>query len=283
MEETPEFLRWAIERPCPLRDHDDWQDPERTERQLRALREYGSAVLDNRIFEGVCVHADAQATTPETPRGFLADEILWSYGGEVQITSACGPCRANVLSQSRPGALAGCYGWFVAPDMDLPRAIERAVADLELESSIREQFLPTQPTWYGLWMDSPLRPGQVALLSRLIRGVADELTETNQDLDLLIQALETAMRFEFPLHVTLSPRGIADATSWTVASHCPRCKAEMPANVRACRVCGKTGHAAPPRRRNVRGQRPYRALADFLGADFVEPFFQRYAQREHFS
>src|SRR3954466_13708392 len=89
---TPEFLVWAIERHCPLRQIAGFADPERTERHLRALRAYSDASAQGRIFEGICVEADANPSQRYATCGFRVEEALTLYGGLESAATACGEC-----------------------------------------------------------------------------------------------------------------------------------------------------------------------------------------------
>src|SRR4051812_1220258 len=108
---TPEFLVWAIERRCPLRQIAGFEDPERAERHLRTLRAYSVAAANGRVFEGICVAAD----DPPELRGFRVEEALTLYGGLEAAAAACRDCPANALNQANPDSLAGCFGMVPIP------------------------------------------------------------------------------------------------------------------------------------------------------------------------
>ena len=64
-----------------------------------------------------------------------------------------------------------------------------------------------------------------------------------------LKALEAAVRWELPVHVSLAPLGHTDFGMYTVFPHCPRCKANAPVGrwkesytkePHECRVCGHT-------------------------------------------
>src|SRR5699024_10909614 len=107
---TPEFLVWALARPCELRQIDRWEEPERTERHLRAGRELGIDRAKGRC-QGEWSYDDRRS-----PRlSFNIAEALSIYGGPEAAEAACGGCPVNVLAQLQPNSLAGCYGEFPVP------------------------------------------------------------------------------------------------------------------------------------------------------------------------
>jgi hypothetical protein len=281
MTDTPEFVRWAIERPCPLRDVDHWQDPERTERQLRALRAYSEAVAEDRVFEGICVEPAASRGLCDLAavKGFRAAEILDTYGGGQFVESQCGDCPANGKKVHQRDALAGCYGLFELDTLSggtFRQDVDSVIAQLGIDEEYRAAFQSTTPRWYGFWINSPLAVAQVRLLLQIFSALAEFRADYAERLRDFLSALQASLDAHLPLHVTLVPRGHADASIWTTASHCPRCKAAQAAWVHRCGACGQMGHANPPRKRRARGDRPYWPLQSFLGRDNVEPFLQRY-------
>src|SRR5687768_8493377 len=116
--DTPEFLVWALEYSCPIRESMDGSDPERTERQLRAARAVSDARREGRVFEGLCV---------DPPDGFWIEEALSIYGGLAATERACGNCPANAAAQIAPASLAGCFG--IVPLWPGERDIHAAVED----------------------------------------------------------------------------------------------------------------------------------------------------------
>ena len=270
MANTPEFIRWAIERPCLLRDHENWQDPEPTERQLRVLHEYSQALTSGRVVDGVCLHSDVLNgnTAQQSPMGFLEDEISDAYGGYELIRSACCDCPANVHKHVAPRSLAGCFGSFESASISL--RFDRAEIDRALLASIRQAFPRTTPIWYGLWIDSPLQVHQCELLIQLF-----EQSQFDKTVQLFVQALRVSVDLSLPIHVTPVSSGRIEGKSWTISAHCSRCKHEMPIDARHCSSCGRTGGPVAPRCRNVRGSRPYRPLEEFLDEDGIESLLNR--------
>jgi len=277
---TPEFVRWALPQPCPLREIDRWEDPEQTERQLRPLRAYCEAVAEGRLFEGICVDA-AVTDDPAAAKGFLATEILDAYGGTDQVQSLCRSCPANALKKIDDRMLAGCYGMFelAGREESLQAVIEAVVVENNLDAELRQAFLPTMPRWNGLWADSPLEPQQVQLLARLLSAVVERDTTFAELLRDVLAALQVARQAKLQLHVAFVPKGEVVGEKWIVAAHCARCRTAWREASRRCVVCNTAGPPQPSRRRNVRGNRPYWRLSGFLGPENVEPFLERYQLR----
>lgn len=126
---TPAFVRWAIERPCHLREIDSQRLPETTFRQLRSLREMSVAMAQDRFVDNVCLHPSARSDEPESALGFLMDEIVDLHGGLEIVQQTCRSCPANVGAKASLGAktsrgselIAGCYGWLpLDPPLDSP-------------------------------------------------------------------------------------------------------------------------------------------------------------------
>lgn len=262
---TPEFVRWTIARSCALRDETDITDPEQAERQLRSLRELSMARAERRVVRGVCLARDAVAQADlAQARGFLESEVLSAYGGEVLVTSQCAACPANVL----PGELAserfaGCFGLLI---LESPLA-ERLEAALEQVRGSDPQrfdaaFLVSQPRRYGVWA-TPLEASQITLLAEVFGVLASD--ESSRDVAEFQRALQVAQATGLTLHARLYPPGEVQSFAWTVAAHCPRCRAPMTMAARRCPVCQFVGRALPGKKRKPRGQRPYVPLARFLG------------------
>jgi hypothetical protein len=268
--QTPEFLLWSLEYHCPVRGFEDGTIPERVERQLRAARAYGDAAAEGRIFEGL-------ALAP--PNGFRCDDALTIYGGAGQVETACRDCSANALQRHHAAALAGCFGLTPLPQsVDLHAAIESAVDRADASGDCSRLFSATRPTWYGLWMQSPLRGDQLAWLVRVLPAVDVRDASVRQALAELSLAAQAAMDHGLALHARLYPPGRAEGTWWRLVPHCPRCKAEWGnATSRECRVCGYVGHPAPDKKRHVRGMRPYFPLDRLLGEQQAAELLLRYA------
>lgn len=269
--QTPSFLVWALARHCPLRQIADWRDPERTERLLRAARAWDEAASQGRILAGIGLATGAETLSdPAQALAFREEAALGLYGGAAAVRAACGDCEANVLKGHQGRQVVGCFGmWPLPADLDaFYEQVDAALAD-------RRQLLATKPGWFGLWLPSLLpidRCGELALA--LASLPLDDPASAAGRQELAI-ALEAAARGEVPLHVRLYPPGRVEGPWWHLAPHCGRCKAPWPGRGN-CRVCGQTSPAGSPKKRHVRGQRPYFPLVRLLGGAKAGEFLARY-------
>ena len=266
MTATPEFLCWAIEKSCPLRNCNDWQLPERTERELRSLRAASDALHTGRVFEGVALQGHT-AADKELPLGFPVEEVLSAYGGSAAITSACGNCLANAVPADNKNRWAGCFGMLdlgIEP-ADAHQECEQAIDQLNRRQELKELFLATSPSWYGLWERSPLLPRQIAFLAELIVEMSKHSARKHPGLNQLSSALLAGHRSQLPMHVQLTPVGRVENDRWIMPVHCPECRAALQTFTRQhCPTCGRQGFPQPEKKRHLRGQRPYIPLSRFL-------------------
>jgi hypothetical protein len=271
---TPEFVAWALERACALRDIEGWTEPDRVERQLRPLRELSAARREGREREGVALAPDwcdrRAGDPPREPLGFFVQETLQAYGGEAWVASQCDGCPANALARSQPGLWAGCYGALYSEETDaLHKAADVAAHDLGLEGALATEFLSTTPQWRGLWAASPLMDKRLSLVRKLLAhpafvdvrvvGLSDAVT-----------AIETALEQRLAFHANLTPAGVVRGRDWHIPSHCQRCNTPRPPGDPHCRACGLAGGVASQRRRKARGLRPYQPLARIMGSAAAE-------------
>ena len=248
---TPQFLRWSIDRPCPLRVGGDTASPDATFRQLRGIREFSSALFDGRVFENVCIHPTASSREPESAMGFTESEILGVFGDRETIETCCGACPANTHAIGSDDALwAGCYGWLTtdgssiaslasgeqktadvatsATDDVLVKEIEFAIQMLNLQPLIESNFSAAKPAWFSFWQNSALTIPQLLLLEKVFstalrRHESAGDPEFVDDLLCFIDALTLCHRHSLQLNVELVPRGHSDGITWTIFAHCPRC------------------------------------------------------------
>ena len=270
---TPEFLVWALERRCPLRQIAGFEDPERTERHLRTLRAYSEAAADGRVLEGICA---------APPNGFRVDDALTLYGGLNAAEAACRECPANALLNEIPSSLAGCFGMVPLPpdESEVHAAVEEAIARLNLRANVEANFPLTRPAWYGLWMRSPLDVPRSLLLKFILRNAGGSDSVYVQGINQMILGLSAAYEHALPLHVRLYPRGEVRGTWWNLVPHCQACNAPWPeADREQCTVCGYVGHPASPPKRRARGTRPYWPLERLLGKEKAAEFLVRYEAR----
>ena len=144
---TPEFLVWAIEEPCPLRQIAGFENPERTERHLRTLRAYSDAAAERRIFEGICFEPAADPLKGNGKNGFRVADALSLYGGLKTAEESCCKCPANALKQTKSRNLAGCFGMVPLPakETEVHSAVEAAIDRLGLRANVKASFSSTTP------------------------------------------------------------------------------------------------------------------------------------------
>jgi hypothetical protein len=271
--QTPEFLVWALEWRCELRQIAGFEDPERTERHLRTLRAYSDAAAEGKVFEGICA---------APPNGFRVDDALSLYGGLTAAMDACRDCPANALQKKNPNSLAGCFGMVpLLPDeSEVHAAVEQAIDRLNLRANVETNFPFTKPVWYGLWMRSPLDAPRALLLKFILRNAGGNDSSYVRAMNQMILGLGAAYEHALPLHVRLYPRGEVQGTWWNLVPHCQSCHAPWPEPQREqCDVCGYVGHPAAPPKRRARGTRPYWPLERMLGKEKAAEFLLRYEAR----
>jgi hypothetical protein len=280
--QTPEFLVWAIERRCPLRQIAGFEDPERTERHLRTLRAFSEAAAAGHIFEGICVEPSENPLNPVTTNGFRVDDALSLYGGLNTSEAACRDCPANAMLKENPSSLAGCFGMVPLPkiESEVHSAVEAAIDRLNLRANIQASFPATNPAWYGLWMHSPLDAPRALLLKFILRNAGGNDPAYVRAINQMILGLSAAYEHDLPLHVRLYPRGEVQGVWWNLVPHCQACHAPWPESQREqCLTCGYVGHPASPPKRRARGTRPYWPLERMLGKEQAAEFLMRYEGR----
>lgn len=238
LESTPPFVRWTLAWGCPLRECDDYFDPDRTERLLRGVRSSSDAIAEGRVQDGIVVQRNP--TAEDEVLGFDLRAVLEPLGGLDFVRQTCFACPANALQRGEPAALAGCVGHFVPP-----------VGDSEL--------------WLSIALHE--RPGreQLAVQQELLAAWASQDVVGLTDYLLAIQA---ALEHDLPLVVRAYPGGRCEGRRWYVEPHCDRCQSAWPEVKRQqCRICGQVGGRQPEQRRMRMGTRPYRRLKDFLSPE----------------
>lgn len=279
---TPEFVQWAVELPCPLRDIEGWTTPEKTESHLRAIRAARHAQVEGRTLEGICVQPldERQPASIETVKAFQIAEVFQVFGGEGEVAAHCGHCTANALLDKDPGAMAGCFGWLPVSNRDHPeddsdlRDLVEAVAGNIKE--LDHHFPGTSPRWYGLWLKPVLENQPLAVLEQLFSSIAAELPWPRSDLELMLSAVRRCREFQLRLHIDLVPAGNVDGIHWSIDVHCKQCHASWINGQQVCHVCGCDRRPDPVRQRLARGDRPYWHLYRFLGKKKGAEFLQRY-------
>lgn len=247
MDQTPEFLCWAIERQCPFRELLPENQPEKVERHLRSARYAAEARAAGRVQDDVAVSADGKMS-------FGVSEALAIYGGEAALQSHCTTCPANALTGRITPSYAGCYGLFPVPE---PR--ETFLARTQKFARNNQLFAPTQYLWFGWWLKSPLNSEQIAYLANVFGTLASEPEfATNEPLQDLAAALRLCVANELRLSAQLYPAGQIDGLWWNLVPHCGICHAPWEPGSTSCPICGQSRHPASPKKRRVRGDRPYR-------------------------
>ncbi len=268
--QTPEFLVWALERRCPLRQIAGFEDPERTERHLRTLRAYSDAAAEGREFEGNCV---------QPPNGFRVEDALSLYGGLATAEAACSECPANAGLKENSKSLAGCFGMVPLPagEIQVHAAVETAIDRLNLRANVAANFPATRRAWYGLWMRSPLDAPRALLLKFVLRNAGGSDPEYVRAMNQMILGLGIAYENALPFHVRLYPRGEVQGVWWNLVPHCQACHAPwLETSSEQCQICGYVGHAASPPKRRARGTRPYWPLERMMGKEKAAEFLVRY-------
>jgi formylglycine-generating enzyme required for sulfatase activity len=256
MADTRQVVRWALERECPFRSGDQWFLPARTCTQLGDLRTVAAAEGEGRLVNGICVtgwttERDNSGNVHDIPcSGFRIEERLGRVGGLAAALATCRACEANARTELAI-AVAGCFGHLdIWPDSEeLDRQLWGIIEQRNLEHRLRAAFPVTTPLWYGFWINSPLRRGQAEFLHELLEAACDPDDPQDKDVRHFLKALEAAVRWELPVHVSLAPLGHTDLGWYTVFPHCPQCKANAPVGrwqesypkePHECRVCGHT-------------------------------------------
>lgn len=267
--DTPAFLLWSLEYTCSVRGFESGHDPERSERLLRSARVASEAVCENRVLDGIGV---------DPPYGFKLAEVLALYGGQPAVEAACRHCPANAAENRQPGLWAGCFGIVPLPDMQtiLEPALQSALSQAESAGFYAQQFVRTEPVWYGLWLQSPLSSDRAAALSDTFQRAG--LDQTSDAFAELLLGLQAAAKNGLPFHFLLYPPGRVEQGWWRRVPHCPRCQAPWSeTTARHCSICEYRGAPAPDKKRRARGRRPYLALQRLLGEAKAAEFLAKYA------
>jgi hypothetical protein len=249
--QTPEFLCWAIEWRCPLRDLLPENDPEKVERQLRNARAVSEARAEGRVQNDLVVSADERL-------GFRVADAMAIYGGEAVVAECCNACPANVKAGRGEQSYAGCYGLLPMPEprAEFVRCIQKSTGDQGL-------FPPIQRSWYGWWIHSPLVAKQLAYLASVFRELASAgAFAEHPSLAEFTAALERCVKNGLLMSVQLFPAGEVVGTQWNLRPHCPVCRAPWVKEGGVCAMCGQSRHPASEKKRKARGTRPYRPLEE---------------------
>jgi len=285
---TPEFILWAIDFRCALREHlDDYRKLESVERSLRPIKAYSKGVNDNRIFEGLCFEADLTAET-ETPRAFRVDEVLAHYDGEEGVVSHCGNCEAippaRRQGQQQGVNLAGCHGHFTLahPTRNWQEDFHNSAMRVCDKSTWKDVVPDSRSPWYGLCQIETPSHAALKFWQETLNDLKTQDAWYGPAAEIFLETVNwvLASNSSLTLRIRLNPTGAIEGRSWTVHSHCSRCKAPQTDSEDHCTNCGRTGNAVQERKRKSRGHRPFWPLTDFLGESGAKEMVARYlAQR----
>ncbi len=309
---TPQFLRWSIDLPCKLRVGGDTASPDATFRQLRGVREFSNGLVENRVFENICIHASAMSDQPDSAMGFTESEVLDVFGGRETIEKCCRDCNANTnLLDSGDAMWAGCYGWLTTdgssltslarrnektdqPATERPdpiddllvKEVDLAIQMLNLQPLIESNFPSASPAWFSFWQESTLTIPQLLLLEKIFSTALRRHASTGDpdfvdDLLRFIDALTLCHRHSMQLNVELVPQGYSDGVTWKIFAHCPRCRRCVTSPDQTWLACEACGHESPPsgeRKSKVLGLRPYVNLNRVLGKAETASLLKRYEQ-----
>lgn len=302
---TPEFVLWSLGASCSLRDDPSGQQPEWVERQLRALRACGTALVEGREFQGYCLEPSAgdPATVSRDPLGFSLAEVLAAYGDAEWLDDICGGCVARVAGGepaivprgARPSAAgragssassdapmvarwAGCFGWieWSSAGESWHDQVSAAMDRRGVRSQIARHFLATLHPWYGLFAHSPLTDPQRDLLVELVAELQGGEPPVAMILSDFAAALRVSAERGVALSVAFGPVGELTSAYWTVLPHCPRCKAPRLMESRRCGECGQPGAPTAARRRFARGPRPYGSLLRMMNRTRLDELLTGY-------
>lgn len=219
--------------------------------------------------------------------GFRIEERLGPVGGLTAALATCRGCEANAGTELGIDVAGGFGHLDIWPDSeDLDRQLWGIIERRNLEQRLRAAFPVTTPLWYGFWINSPLRRVQAEFLHDLLDAACDHDDLQDKDMRHFLKALEAAVRWELPVHVSLAPLGHTDFGMYTVFPHCPRCKANAPGGrwkesypteAHPCRVCGNTftpneHHSSERDEYDWEADRLERQLGDAGYEPFVQTF-----------
>jgi len=245
--QTPEFLCWAIERQCPLRELLPEHQPDKVERHLRAARFVAEARAEHRVQGDIARSADGA-------QGFRVSDALVIYGGEDAVQACCEPCPANAIATIQQPSYAGCFGM-----LPVPKPSDDFYA--QLPDSPPDLFPPAKINWYSWWLTSPLDAAQLEFLAGPFQALASRPEWTaHKPLHEFTAALRACVKHQLSLSVQLYPAGRIDGPWWLLDPHCGVCHAPWQALSGKCHICGQTRQPANLQKRHVRGSRPYRPI-----------------------
>lgn len=250
-DQTPEFVRWAIDYECPPRESHRGDDLEVVFRQLRPLAALGEAHAEGRINSS----GQAIATLNEVQYEFDAAEILNFYGAASPDEVPCLSCPANGVAHHYPS----CIG-ILSRGPHLEPFISALERELETNLTARASIPTTSPRWYGFWSESQLHGERLKASAQLIEAALARLGTTPSPINRLLKAMRTASNREWRLHVQLLPPGVIDQGRWLIPPYCGHCGAIRAPRQRVCKICRHEKSWKSEEKRHLIGIRPYRAV-----------------------
>lgn len=246
-DETPEFVRWAIDYQCGPRETHRGDALEALFRQLRPLAALGEAHAERRIHSG----GQAIATYTAAQYEFDVAEILNFYGAASLSEVPCLACPANGAGAHFPN----CLGI-----LSRGPHLEPFISALELQLAAAPPAIPTtSPRWYGVWAESPLHGERLEASAELVEAALARLATTPTAISRLLEAMRTASRLQLQLHVQLQPPGVIDQGRWLLPAHCGHCGGPRAPRQRVCKICRQEKAWKSAEKRHLIGIRPYRA------------------------
>lgn len=247
-DETPEFLRWAIDFQCGPREQHRGANLEALFRQLRPLAALGDAQLQGRVNSSHWVFASANAIRYE----FNAIEILNFYGASSSTEVPCLTCPANTVTNHFPN----CIGI-----LSRGTTTEEFISALEVAIESNPSAIPkTSPRWYGLWTDSPLQGERLKIQTQLVAAATSQLATISRSVSDLLRGLQSACELNLPFHVQLHPLGFVHSGRWKIPAHCGYCSGVRAPRQRVCNICRRENAWKSSEKRHLLGIRPYRAV-----------------------
>ncbi|QDT57361.1 Serine/threonine-protein kinase pkn1 [Caulifigura coniformis] len=255
---TRQFLQWTLEAECPFRSGQGCTVPWEANRQLETLTRIGHAIYDGDVCEGIKVRStfakDSRGKTFKIARsGARIADLLRQYGASLdEARKICGGCPANASDPSVSN-LAGCQGKLNGFDFDnenLEKVLQKTLKQTGMKKRFSQLFHLTTPLWYGLWIDSPLKPEQSRLLAELFRAAkldvpveGLEITHWDFEMPHFLNALDIAATGSMRLHVYVPSVWSCDEYEAWEWEHCPRCKKTLLSDInersptQRCKVC----------------------------------------------
>ena len=283
MEATPDHIRWTLAVPCKLRSWEEYANPSRTERHLRAVRAFSDARHEGRICDGI-VFANHQSEIRQ-PIGevlaFRADAAFEPFSGQDEVESTCATCPANLVGNATHTRMAGCFGLIAMP-MPIDPWLET------FAQFVDESVKGPRIEWRELWADGSSADSQrISSLASLLRQFLSWLPmafrvkerATFDGLEQFCAAADVSLSESMPLVFLCFPEGQVEGRNWTTAPCCSRCSAPWPGPPQGiCSHC-KVGRHVPEQRRKLVGKRPYRRLLEFMSEADALSLLEKYRKR----